>query len=182
MDGYAVRAEDIADATVEKPVVLKVVGYQFAGDEPFGFLEKGHALRIMTGAVIPEGADCVVKQEDTDYGEEQVQIFNAIKAWDNYCPVGEDFGAGELLAEAGTTVDAYLIAAAVAAGVDHLEVRRKVRAAVITTGDELQMPGEALKPGKIYNSNLALFTARLTALGCDVVMAISAGDDTDKIS
>ena len=76
----------------------------------------------MTGAMIPEGADCVVKQEDAEWDERAVRIYHNAKPGENYCPAGEDFSAGDLLAEAGTPVDSYLLAAVTAAGVRNLTV------------------------------------------------------------
>ncbi|MDO4976937.1 MAG: molybdopterin molybdotransferase MoeA [Eubacteriales bacterium] len=181
MDGYALKASDTIGASEENPVVLKVVGSQFAGNPYFRTLEKGEALRIMTGAAIPEGADAVIRQEDSNYGEDTVELYATVNPFDNYCPIGEDFPLGDCLAKAGDVVDAYLIAAAVAAGIDHLLVRKRVCAAVITTGDELQKPGSQLAEGKIYNSNLALFSTRLMQLGCDVKMAVAAGDSLSLI-
>ncbi len=181
MDGYAIIASDSKGAKEDRPVELKVVGLQCAGDPYFRKIKTGEALRIMTGAAIPEGADCVIPQEYTDYGESQVSIYKEMGTSDNYCPIGEDFPKGDCLAEAGDVVDSYLIAAAIAAGLDHLFVRKKMKAAVITSGDELQDPGTVLKEGKIYNSNLALFTSRLRELGCQVEMAVAAGDSLDML-
>ncbi|MCF0105277.1 MAG: molybdopterin molybdotransferase MoeA [Holdemanella sp.] len=177
MDGYAVNYEDIK----EVPVTLKVAGNQFAGDAPFRMLEKGEALRIMTGACIPEGCDVIIPQEMTDYGREKVTIYKSLPKGAHYCDIGEDFHKGELLAVKGDVIDAYFIASAIAAGIEYVKVRQKIMAAIITTGDELQDMGKPLQPGKIYNSNLALFSTRLNQLGCDVILSMSAGDDIDTI-
>ena len=96
-------------------------------------LKPYQAVRIMTGAMIPEGADCVVKQEDAEWDERAVRIYHNAKPGENYCPAGEDFSAGDLLAEAGTPVDSYLLAAVTAAGVRNLTVYKRLKAAVITT-------------------------------------------------
>ena len=181
MDGYALCHEDLQNASAQHPVVLTVVGEQLAGQPPFRPLKRGEALRIMTGAVIPQGADCVLPQEKTDYGMDKVQCFEPVCQWQNFCSAGEDFEQGETLAKAGQKVDAYLMAAAAAAGVSEFSVRKKVKAALITTGDELTEPGKPLTCGKIYNSNLALFSARLQQLGCEVILCESAGDDIQAI-
>ena len=181
MDGYAIKASDSYGASFQHPVTLEVVGCQYAGDAYFRELKSGEALRIMTGAAIPKGADAVIRQEDSNYGQEQVELYATVKPWENYCEIGEDFPEGDLLAEAGETVDAYLISAAVAAGIRELKLHRRVKAAVITTGDELQDPGTPLTEGKIYNSNLALFVTRLRQLGCEVKMAVAAGDQLPVI-
>ena len=181
MDGYAVNAEDTREASADRPIHLTVAGVQYAGDAYFRPLQRGEALRIMTGAAIPEGADAVVRQEDTDYGEERVTIYAGVTCGENYCEIGEDFPQGDLLARAGDPIDAYLIAAAVAGGIDTFSVRKRIRAAMISTGDELQSPGSALDEGKIYDSNLALFSSHLKQLGCDVEIAVSVGDQLDLL-
>lgn len=182
MDGYAIHASDTKGASKEHPIVLPVVGCQYAGDSYFRSIEKGEVVRIMTGAAIPDGADAVIRQEDTDYGEDRVSIYVEVNEKNSYCEIGEDFPKGDLLAEKGDLVDAYLVAAAVAAGIDQVKICAPVHAAIITTGDELQMPGEPLREGKIYNSNLALFVSRLKQLGCVIDLAVAAGDDLEKIT
>lgn len=182
MDGYAVRYEDTRNADREHPAVLQVIYKTCAGDRPGRTIQSGEAVRIMTGAVIPEGADCVIRQEDTDYGEDTVEIYVSGVPGKNCCKAGDDFVAGDLLAKAGERVDAYTAAAAVAAGKTELCVRRHLRAAVITTGEELREPGTALEPGQIYNSNRAYLQARLTEMGCDVVFCRMTGDERETIA
>ncbi len=182
MDGYAVKQKDIQGADREHPAVLQVIYKTCAGDRPGRTIGNGEAVRIMTGAVIPDGADCVIRQEDTDYGEDTVEIYVPAVPGKNCCKAGEDFAAGDLLAKAGERVDAYTAAAAVAAGKTELCVRRRLRAAVITTGEELREPGSVLEPGQIYNSNRAYLQARLTEMGCDVVFCRMTGDDRERIA
>lgn len=187
MDGYAVRAEDVSFATQEASVILPVVAEIYAGDQPPQKLLPGEAMRIMTGAPIPEGADLVIPQEMTDYGGREVTFYRGGKAGENCCPAGEDFSKGDILARKGEAVDAYTIAAAVAGGVKMAAVRKRIRAAVITTGNELVSMDEKtdeknLPIGKIYNSSLAYFVSRLTELGCDVISAVTVPDDTEVIS
>lgn len=181
MDGYAVRSEDTVGACGIQPVCLEVESKVCAGDMASVALSPGKAVRIMTGGVIPKGADCVIRQEDTDYGEEMVRIYREAVPWMNYCRKGEDFSKGELLAEAGNTVDAYTVAVAAAAGRDALCVCRRIKAAVITTGDELCMPGETLGDGKIYDSNMAYLHSRLIQSGCVASGIYAAGDDLEQI-
>ena len=182
MDGYAVRSEDIRMADSNNPVCLKVIDRVCAGEVTDKSVHAGEAIRIMTGAMIPEGADCVVKQEDTDYGREQVKIYVPLAKKMNCCPAGEDFHQGDCLGRAGEKVDAYMMASMTSGGIDSVPVRKKIRAAVITTGEELMLPGQPLQPGKIYNANLAYLTGRLTQLGCDITEGIFVGDDTDAIA
>ena len=120
MDGFALRSRDICRADMQHPVTLEVTGCVCAGQKTELVLKPYQAVRIMTGAMIPEGADCVVKQEDAEWDERAVRIYHNAKPGENYCPAGEDFSAGDLLAEAGTLVDSYLLAAVTAAGVRNL--------------------------------------------------------------
>ena len=188
MDGFALRSRDVCGADLEHPVTLEVAGCVYAGQKTELILEPHQAVRIMTGAMIPEGADCVVKQEDTDYvriadpDRKTIKIYNNVGPGENYCPKGEDFSAGELLAEAGLLVDSYLLAAVTSAGVRDITVYRRLRAAVITTGDELQNADTSLEPGKIYDANGIWLCARLREMGCEILQYETAGDDRDKIA
>ena len=184
MDGYALRSADIAGASPESPAVLKVSGCLLAGDTPLppGFLKSGEAVRIMTGAPVPDEADQVIRQEDTDEGEERVRVYRSGNGRNNISPVGEDFAQGECLIRRGTRIDAYALSCACAAGVTALPVRKRIRAGLIMTGSELVPPGEALRPGKIYNSSGAFLKGRLSQLGCSVEAAFYAEDEREKIT
>ncbi len=182
MDGYALRVSDIKEADPLHPVVLRVVSKAFAGDPPKRAIRAGECVRIMTGAMIPEGADCVVRQEDTDYGEDLVQIYTSAQLRQNCCQAGEDFSKGAVLAKAGDQVDAYTAAAAVAAGHTGLFVRRALKAALITTGEEIRDVGSCLQPGQIYNSNQAYLEFRLREVGCRIVSRQRTGDDPRDIA
>ncbi|MBO7709119.1 MAG: molybdopterin molybdotransferase MoeA [Lachnospiraceae bacterium] len=185
MDGYAIHSRDLEGALPDAPVSLEVRGCVYAGDPPVpaGTIRTGEAVRIMTGAPVPDDTDLVVPQEDTDEGEETVHIYVSGYGQDDHiCPVGEDFARGECLIEKGTLIDAYALSCACAAGIRKLSVRRKIRAGLIMTGNELCAPGEALKPGKIYNSNAAFLKGRLTQLGCETGSAVYIEDDAQKIT
>lgn len=182
LDGYALRAADTADASPEHPAVLQVVDKLYAGQQSTVSVQFGQSVRLMTGAMIPEGADCVIRQEDTDLGENTVRIFRGVSAGSNYCHRGEEYGAGANLLSAGQKVDAAAVAVAAGAGIRQLPVHRQVQAAVISTGDEICQPGQSLTPGKIYDSNTAYLTARLGQLGVSVREVLSAGDDISRIT
>ena len=85
LDGYAVRGEDTIEASKDQPVRLRVIGKIYAGQTFAGKIEKDECVRIMTGAPIPEGANAIIKQEDTDYGEDRVSIYRGVEPWKNYC-------------------------------------------------------------------------------------------------
>ncbi|MDO5538600.1 MAG: molybdopterin molybdotransferase MoeA [Eubacteriales bacterium] len=177
IDGYACRAEDVAGASKENPVRLKVTEEIDAGQYSVRKVKPGEAVRIMTGAAIPQGCDCCIRQEDTDYGEETVEIYRPEKKRGNYCFAGEDFKKGTVLLEKGTRLG-YVEAAILAGmGADRVKVYRKPRAVLLTSGDEVVEPGRELTQGKIYNSNLTLLTARMMDFGVCPVYTVTVGDD-----
>ncbi|MBR1658990.1 MAG: molybdopterin molybdotransferase MoeA [Oscillospiraceae bacterium] len=184
LDGYALRASDSAGA----PVTLRVADTVYAGGVPSVSVGSGECVRIMTGAMIPDGCDCVIRQEDTDGGTERVTLFKSLRPWDNYCFAGEDFKAGAVLVPAGTVLNAAAMGVLASAGMlrpgETLTVRRHVRCALICTGDELA-PNETrpLPPGKIYSSNAALLASRLRELGIGLTGVQAAfGDDAAALA
>lgn len=181
LDGYAVRSVDIAGASKEYPVTLKVIGKFYAGDNNTAVIGEGECTRIMTGSMLPKGADCVIKQELSDYGEDTVTLYGSQKAWDNYVFEGEYFKNGDIILEKDTVLDAPALAIAAESGYTELPVYKKLRAAIICTGDELCEPGKPLAPGKIYNSSINYLRARLSELHAECVSAVYVGDDADKI-
>ena len=177
LDGYALRAADITAASRENPAVLQVIDRSFAGFPAAKTVDTGEAVRIMTGAPIPDGADCVIRQEDTDCGEETVRIYTPLQPHDNYCFAGEDYRAGDLLVSAGSRITAGVCALLSGAGIDRVQVTGLPRVAVISTGSELQKPGTPLSYGKIYDANSAYLMARLRELGIEQATAACVGDD-----
>lgn len=177
LDGYALRAADTENAGPVSPVCLKVVGEICAGQVYSGRIERGQALRIMTGAPIPCGADTVVKQEHTDYGEKQVKIYESLKPFSNYCPAGEDYRAGDILLKKGTRLDGISIGILAGMGAEKVRVRVLPAVGVISTGDELCRPGRPLPPGKIYDSNRYLIQARMCELGLPPAFSMNGPDD-----
>lgn len=166
LDGYALRAVDSLGANKENSVVLQVIEEVDAGQYPRREVGVMEATRIMTGAPIPTGADCVIRQEHTDYGEKQVCIYKELKAFDNYCYQGEDTKKGALILEKETKLNFLHIGMLCAQGVQQVQVYRKPRILLITTGDEVVSYKEKLQPGKIYNfSNYAL---KQRLLDCNV--------------
>lgn len=181
LDGYAVRSEDIAGASPENPVALKVIAEIDAGGYFSGRLNHGEAARIMTGAPIPDGADAVVMQEDTDYGEDIVKVYRSLKPGQNCCRRGEDYRAGTTLLSAREIVGPVQAGIIASAGRRRIKVYRRPRALVVSTGDELVMPGEALTVGKIYDSNLFTVAAQLIEWGVEVVEALHTGDQPEAL-
>jgi molybdopterin molybdotransferase len=162
MDGYAVRAEDIRSASHDNPVILRVIADLAAGYIPTATVEPGAAIRIMTGAVLPAGADTVVRFEETSEAvglkatgknSAQVEILNAVERGANIRAAGEDIHDGEVVLKKGTTLRPPEIGLLASVGRKQVMVHRRPRVAVLATGDELVGVDEAITPGKIRNSN-----------------------------
>lgn len=177
LDGYALIAEDTKNASRDNPVTLKVIDEVFAGGYSEKVLNHKEAIRIMTGAKLPEGCDCVIKQENTDEGMETVKIYEELKKHDNYCFMGEDVQKNTLLMKKGELLNYIHIGILSGMGYDKIKVKRKIKAALLVTGDEVCVPGKPLKEGKIYDSNMHVFSARLRELGIEVVECEVLGDD-----
>ena len=169
LDGYAFTAADSAGAGRQTPVTLRVVDKVFAGEVCTAEVKRGQAVRIMTGAMIPPGADCVLRQEDSDQGEAEVKIYARLRPFQNYCRQGEDFRRGSVLLQAGTRLDSAAVGLLAAAGIPAVKIRARPRAGLLTTGDELVAPGAPLGPGKIYDCNQTALSARLRELGIPAV-------------
>lgn len=187
LDGYAVCHEDLAGAGKENPAVLKICGTIYAGDSPQGPLKRGEAIRIMTGAPIPEGADCVVRQEDTeciDIDKEagRVSVFVSLKKHQNYCFQGEDIRQGEAMAHRGEKLTPASVGLLASQGYEKIAVFRKPRTAILSTGSELAEPGRKLEPGKIYDSNRLLLTAYAAEQGAEITSSVSVPDDPETIA
>lgn len=176
MDGYALRSADYTPNAK-----MKVTTEVDAGDTRILTLGENEVIRIMTGGSVPEGADVVVPQEMTDYGEDEVMIY-ALPSRDNISPIGEDFPKGAVVAKGGQAVNAQIISCLAAAGVAKVPVLKKLRVTIIGTGDEVQEVGTELLPGHIYDSNAAYIEARVKELGCEVVRLIREKDDLDLIA
>ena len=181
-DGYALRSCDIRGAAPENPVTLTVVREIRPGDPAGRGLREGEAAKILTGAPIPEGADVTVKYEDTVFSGETVTLSAPLAAGQNIIRAGEDVKKGDLLAADGTVADTAVMGLLSSQGLSEIAVYKKLRVAVISTGDELLEAGEELSGSKIYNSNRYTLTAELLKNGFAADYLGRAGDDTDGIA
>ena len=192
MDGYAVRAADTAGATAEAPRRLRVVGYLPAGSVYAGAVGPGEAVRIMTGAPLPEDADAIVPFEETDEEEQtarwedapraEVRIDVAALPAANVRPAGEDVRAGELVLPAGTILGPAQIGVLASLGLASIEVVRRPRVAVLSTGDELVRPGEPLRAGAIYDANAFSLASMVREMGAEPRVLEIAGDTVEELT
>jgi len=161
MDGYAVRAADVTS----QPVTLKVIGESAAGGAFDGTLGAGQAARIFTGAIVPDGADAIVIQENTDAEGGEVIVKEGVAPGTHVRTAGLDFRVGQVLLTTGKMLSARDVGLAAAMNVPWLKVRRQPRIAILATGDEVVMPGEPLGRTQIISSNSVALGAYVRALG-----------------
>ncbi len=186
LDGYAVNHRDLTGATPDRPVRLNVAGQIFAGENWPGVLNRGEALRLMTGSPIPNGADCVVRQEDTrnffEGRNERVDIFVELAGYANFCYRGEDFPAGTCLLRKGRRITPGHIALLAAEGLNAVAVYPRVRVGILSTGDELAETGQAIGPGQIHDCNGPLLSALAADAGAEVAAVASGRDAAEALA
>ncbi len=184
MDGYAFIAADLVGASQQNPVTLRVVGDVAAGAMPTVVLTLGTAVRIMTGAPLPPGADAVVPVEDTDeaWREKErplptrIQIYRSVQSGDYVRHPGEDIEAGQTILTPGHILRPQEVGVLASLGVAKVSVIRRPKVAILATGDELLAVDQPLQPGKIRNSNGYTQAAQIMALGAELVQLGIAGD------
>ena len=181
MDGYAVRVEDVAAATEDKPVTLPVTAEVAAGDTGAYALQPGTAIKIMTGAMLPHGAEAVVPVEWTDGGSARVSIRAGAEYGNAVRLAGEDAKAGEVLVTAGTRLRPMHVAVIAAAGRGSVLVRPRPRVVVLSTGNELAEPGTPLVPGRIWDSNSFMLAAAAREAGCLAYRQAILPDHPDEV-
>jgi len=177
MDGYAVRAADV----VTVPVTLRRIGESAAGQAFDGRLSAGQAVRIFTGAPVPDGADAIVIQENTETAGEDVLVRQGAPSGKFIRPAGLDFAEGRVLLSAGRVMTARDVGIAAAMNVPWLSVRRRPRVAVLATGDELVMPGEPRARDQIISSNSLAVAAYVRVLGGEPVNLEIASDNVEVL-
>lgn len=173
MDGYALQAADVHGASADSPITLKVAGTIAAGELPKVAVTPGNAVRIMTGAPVPHGADAVIPFEDTDEMQRradgtpltEIAIRYQVAVGDDIRPAGQDVRKGESVLQAGTMLRPSEIGVLASLGYDSISVFRRPTVAILATGNELLEPGDPYQPGMIYNSNTYSVAASVTRYG-----------------
>lgn len=164
MDGYALRHADLATGTA-----LHVIGTAFAGRPFAGSAQPGECVRIMTGAVVPEGTDSVVMQENVQRDGDRIRVSSTLKAGENVRYPGEDMRIGDTVLEAGRKLNAADLGLLASLGIGEVDVLRRPRVAFCSTGDELKSIGETLQPGDIYDSNRYTLYGLLQKLDVEII-------------
>ena len=174
-DGFAFRSEDLAQASKEHPVTLRIIEEVPAGKAPEHSVGRGEAIKILTGAPIPEGADAVERYEVTEFNEKEVTFFEPIKSGSNICLAGEDVRQVEILMETGIKLDNARLGLLAALGYSEISCYRRIKCVVISTGSELVPVDHPLAPGKIRNSSAYMIQAALREWGmeCDIYGIVS---------
>lgn len=180
-DGYALRSADTAGATREHPVTLYIIEEVPAGAVPTKACTQNTAVKILTGAPIPEGADAVINFERTEFTPSTVKLFAPVKQGENIVRAGEDVCKGDILLKKGQVVDPGAAGTLAAQGVKRPRVYRRPRVGVISTGNEVTEVEEARAQGKIYNSNRYTLAAALEQIGCEAVYLGLARDDPEAV-
>ncbi len=182
MDGYAVRAADVRSASPDRPIRLRLLGEIRAGAPATAAVEERAALRIMTGAMMPVGADAVVRIEDTVEADSQVEIRVGVEGGTNVRRAGTDVAKGSVVAGPGRLITPGLIGVLASAGRPIVRCVRRPRVHVLTTGDELRDAGQSLGPGEITNTNRYTLVAALEAAGATALDAGVARDERTDLA
>jgi len=181
MDGYAVRFEGVADASMNRPTRLKVLEFLAAGTTAAAAVEPGTAMKIMTGAPMPPGADAVVMVEVTREENGEVLIGSPVRKEENVRAAGEDMKSGEIVVHEGQEMIPARIGLCAAVGHAKVPVFPRPRVGIVITGDELVEPGEPLSPGKIHNSNAYSLYAQVLETGAVPVEFGVVPDDREGL-
>lgn len=180
-DGYALRSADTSAASPEHPVVLRIAEELPAGTAPSRPLAAGTAVKIFTGAPVPEGADTIIKYEDTVFTSHTVTISHPCKPG-NIVPVGEDIAGGAVLASCGTSITGPVMGMLAGQGLAQILVYRRPVVSIISTGSELVQAGVPLSPGKIYGTNFFILGGFLQNLDTQVLDGGTVEDDPEEIA
>ena len=177
MDGFAVRAVDTLGASAAAPVALRLADESRAGRPAQSSLDRGQAIAISTGAMVPDGADSVVRVEDTSTRNGRVEVSVEVEPGNNVRRSGDDIKPGAPVLRRGTTIGAAELGVLASVGTGEVSCARRPRTRVLTTGDELLEPGDAMRPGGVRNSNAYSIPALALGAGAEVVAVETVRDD-----
>lgn len=187
MDGFAVNSTDLKAASRETPVHLDVIEDIPAGYAPVHPVQSRQAARIMTGGMLPPGADAVIQLELTSAWKTsfqvpgRIQCFSSVGSGENIRPAGMDFPVGELLMSMGTRLESQHLGLLASLGIQQVTIFRKPRIALLSTGSELLLPGSPLSPAKLYESNSTFLAAILKQAGAEVINLGIAQDNLEDV-
>jgi len=183
VDGYAVIAEDTFGSSPINPTILKIIDEIECGTNPNNIkpLNSGECSVIFTGAPLPPNANAVVMVENTKRKNGLVEIYKQVQPFSNVSRKGEDFKKGEIIAKKGTRIKAWHIGAITSFNIKEISVYRKIKVALISTGDELREVGSIIKPGEIINTTKPLLKALLKEKECEIIDLGSVPDNMEKI-
>ncbi|MDR0852375.1 MAG: molybdopterin molybdotransferase MoeA [Clostridiales Family XIII bacterium] len=181
-DGYAFRSADTFSASEEHPAVLEINQEIPCGVMPVSPVSNGYAAKILTGAPVPEGADVILKFEDTLFSDKDVRIFAPQKPNTNIIKTGEDFSVGTLLVKGGTVITPAVLGIFASQGIAEIEVFTRPVVSIINTGTELIKPGKPVEPAKIYNNSMYTLQGYLRDFGADFLDGGIVEDDIAKIN
>ncbi len=179
MDGFVLRAEDTSEANEDGPATLKIIDESRAGSPAIQPVVEGTAIRISTGAVVPEGADCVVRVEDTSEEEGNVLVKKVARKGQDIRFPGEDIRCDEVVLESGVSIGPADLGVLSSIGMDSVRCRCRPQVNLLATGDELAMPNEKLRKGQIYSSNAFSVPAQIEQAGAECLSVAAVPDEHD---
>ena len=181
LDGYCFISDDTKGASLENPLYFDIIEEVPCGKVASKSLSKGQTIKILTGAKMPDGADCVIKYEDVEVENGKLKLKKELKHNENVILIGEDVKKGTVLAKKGSLIDMGVVGIASSLGIEELKVFKKIKIGFISTGSELLELGEKSVDGKIYNSNRYIFDAILKKIGVQYKYYGIAYDDIEKL-
>jgi molybdenum cofactor synthesis domain-containing protein len=182
VDGYALRADDVAGATRADPRTLRLIERTYTGSMPTRAVGSGECTEIATGAPMPAGADAVVMVEDTDTDDEQVRVFAPVGPGQNVGRQGADIRSGQAVLRAGDHLNPSRVGALAALGLAHVDVYARPRVAILSTGNEIVEPGAPLGPGQIYDVNRFTVAGVVQEHGGEAMLVRTVADTLDDLS
>jgi molybdopterin molybdotransferase len=181
MDGYAIRSEDSFGASISNPIYLTIAGRAEIGTIPEIGVQSGEAVKIMTGAALPRGADAVIKVEDTREYENIIEVIKPIPPRTNVSVRGEDVRGGDIILKRGHLIHPHDIGIIIVSGYDLIKVIRKPKVTIVSTGSELVDPGGKLEPGKVFDVNSATLSSLVQQCHAIPYFIFRVKDDRDAL-